>query len=50
MTDHPYDEDDLKIIMDKMNEILGRKVFCEYIGFGTDDSVMNNDSDDDGSQ
>lgn len=50
MTDHPYDEDDLKIIMDKMNEILGRKVFCEYIGFGTDDSVMYNDSDDDVSQ
>ena len=37
--DHEYLEDDLKTIMDELNRIVGRKVLCEYEGFGTDDSV-----------
>lgn len=38
-SDHPYDEEDLKMIMDSMNKMIGREAFCEYEGAGTDDSV-----------
>ena len=38
MSDHTYDENDLKIICDMLNQIVGRTVFNEYEGYGTDDS------------
>ena len=38
MSDHPYDEEDLQLIMDMLNKMLGRDAFCEYEGLGTDDS------------
>ena len=38
-SDHDYSEDDLKLIMNKMNAIVGREAFYEYEGAGTDDSV-----------
>ena len=38
MSDHPYDEEDLQIIMDELNKILGRAAFSEYESLGTDDS------------
>lgn len=38
MSDHPYDEEDLKTIRDMLNKMVGREVFDEYEGFGTDDS------------
>lgn len=39
MTDHDYNEEDLKTICEYLNEIVGRDVFDDYEGFGTDDSV-----------
>ena len=39
MSDHPYDEEDLKLIMEMLNKIIERNAFCEYEGLGTDDSV-----------
>lgn len=38
MSDHEYDEEDLATICEYLNEIVGRSVFDEYDGFGTDDS------------
>ncbi len=38
MSDHTYDENDLKIICDMLNQIVGRTIFNEYEGYGTDDS------------
>lgn len=40
MADHPYDEDDLKTIMEMMNKIVGREVFIDYEGDGTDDPCI----------
>lgn len=37
--DHEYSEEDLVLIRDELNKILGRQVFDEYEGYGTDDSV-----------
>lgn len=37
MSDHNYDEEDLVIICEYLNEIVGRDVFDGYEGFGTDD-------------
>ncbi len=39
MTDHDYDEEDLETICEYLNEIVGRDVFGDYEGLGTDDSV-----------
>ena len=39
--DHEYDEEDLKLIMNKLNEIVGRPVFHDYEGYGTEDSISN---------
>lgn len=39
--DHDYSEEDLVLIKDDLNKILGRQVFDEYEGYGTDDSVEN---------
>lgn len=38
MSDHTYDENDLKIICDMLNQIVGRTIFNEYEGYGTDNS------------
>lgn len=38
-TDHEYSEEDLVLIRDELNKIVGRQVFDEYEGCGTDDSV-----------
>lgn len=40
MSDHKYDEEDLQVICDMLNRIVGRKVFDEYEGLGTDDSCV----------
>ncbi len=37
--DHEYSEEDLVLIRDELNKIIGRQVFDEYEGYGTDDSV-----------
>lgn len=39
MKDHPYDEEDLTLIRDMLNQIIGRNAFCKYGALGTDDSV-----------
>lgn len=38
-SEHPYNEEDLELIMDMLNKILGREVFNEYEGLGMDDNV-----------
>lgn len=38
MSDHPYDDEDLELIMDMLNKIVGREAFCEYESLGTEDS------------
>lgn len=38
MSDHPYDEAYLAHICKNLNEIVGRDVFDDYEGWGTDDS------------
>ena len=37
--DHDYSEEDLVLIRDELNKIVGREVFVDYEGAGTDDSV-----------
>ena len=37
--DHEYSEEDLVLIRDELNKIVGRDVFEDYEGAGTDDSV-----------
>ncbi len=39
VTDHKYNEEDLAEICVYLDKIVGREVFEEYVGFGTDDSV-----------
>ena len=37
--DHDYSEDDLVLIREELNKIVGREAFEDYEGAGTDDSV-----------